>query len=67
MARLILRTMPDQLRYWFLGKVSRLNTKIEPRRPLAPELRVRLTAEFAPEVERLSGLLGRDLSAWSTT
>lgn len=30
-----------------------------------PELRHRLTAEFAPEVERLSELIGRDLTVWS--
>jgi len=36
-----------------------------PRPPLAPELRARLNREFAPEVERLSELLGRDLTAWS--
>jgi hypothetical protein len=27
-------------------------------------LRARLTEEFAPKVERLACLLGRDLSAW---
>jgi hypothetical protein len=30
-----------------------------------PQLRRRLRAEFAPEVERLGRLLERDLSAWS--
>ena len=30
-----------------------------------PELRLRLQAEFAPEVERLSELLGRDVTHWS--
>ena len=36
------------------------------RRPaMAPELRRRLKCEFAPEVERLSELLGRDLTHWS--
>jgi hypothetical protein len=29
-----------------------------------PELRARLTEEFRPEVDRLSALLGRDLSHW---
>jgi hypothetical protein len=30
-----------------------------------PELRRHLKLEFAPEVERLSELLGRDLTHWS--
>jgi hypothetical protein len=35
------------------------------RRPMDPELRSRLTAEFAPQVAELGELIGRDLSAWS--
>lgn len=35
------------------------------RPPLPVELERRLRQEFAPEVERLSSLLGRDLSHWS--
>jgi hypothetical protein len=27
-------------------------------------LRARLLTEFAPEIERLAALIGRDLSAW---
>ena len=30
-----------------------------------PDLRRRLTEEFAPEVERLGRMIGRDLSDWS--
>jgi Sulfotransferase family len=37
------------------------------RRPMDPGLRAELTREFAPEVQRLSALIGRDLSAWSAT
>ena len=52
-----------------LGKVEarlrKLNTAPAARQPLAPELRLRLDQEFAPEVERLSALLGRDLTGWS--
>jgi hypothetical protein len=44
----------------------RYNTRPAKRAPLAPELRARLRQEFAPEVERLSALLGRDLTHWTT-
>lgn len=45
--------------------VRELNTEHAPRQPLPPELRRQLQLEFAPDVERLSELLGRDLSHWS--
>lgn len=35
------------------------------RQPIDPELRQSLALEFVPEVERLSALLGRDLTHWS--
>jgi hypothetical protein len=44
--------------------VQRLNTRHGVRPPMDPELRKRLQAEFLPEVERLSALLGRDLTSW---
>jgi hypothetical protein len=51
---------------WSVVKVAlRFNTKYEQRAPMPDELRSRLQAEFAPEVERLSKLLRRDLSHWS--
>jgi len=51
---------------WRVVKAARrFNTKYEPRAPMTPELRNRLQAEFAPEVESLSSLLRRDLSHWS--
>jgi len=37
----------------------------EKRPPLALDLQLSLRREFAPEVERLSALLGRDLTHWS--
>jgi hypothetical protein len=40
---------------------SRLRRRQGSRQPLAPDLRQRLEAELTPDVERLSGLLGRDL------
>jgi hypothetical protein len=46
-------------------KLWKLNTRAERRPPLAVEVRAQLKREFAPEVERLSALLGRDLTHWS--
>ena len=45
--------------------VRRFNTQKAPRPPLDPELRRSLQQEFAPEIEKLSDLLGRDLTYWS--
>ena len=47
------------------ARVRKLNSIRRQRQPMAPELRQQLRREFAPEVERLSQLLGRDLSFWS--
>jgi hypothetical protein len=46
-------------------RIWKLNSRSENRPPLAPEVRAQLQREFAPEVERLSELLGRDLTHWS--
>lgn len=42
---------------------TKWNMSNEPRPPMDPALRRRLEAEFAPEIERLGRLLGRDLTA----
>jgi hypothetical protein len=47
------------------ARFRRSNSRAEKRRPLDSCLRARLEREFAPEVDRLSELLGRDLSHWS--
>lgn len=57
--------MPAELRTAVKGRLRTLNTEFVPRPPMSPELRRRLQAEFAPEVDRLSALLDRDLSHWS--
>jgi predicted DNA-binding protein len=57
-------TVPRPVRSWLLRSLSRLNTRYSPRPPIAPELRMRLQVEFTPEIERLSELLGRDLTHW---
>ena len=46
-------------------RLWKFNSRSEKRPPLAPEVRAQLQREFAPEVERLSELLGRDLTHWS--
>ena len=48
------------------GAVVGLNSRTVRRHGMDPELQARLKAEFAPEVERLGTLIGRDLSHWST-
>ena len=47
--------------------LRRWNMKIDERPPMSPSLRRKLQSEFAPEVEKLSELLGRDLRYWSNT
>jgi hypothetical protein len=48
-------------------KLNELNFNNRPRKrqPMEPELQHSLSRELAPEVERLSQLLGRDLTHWS--
>jgi hypothetical protein len=43
------------------------NSRAAERPKMDPELRRALTVEFAPQVAELGGLIGRDLSAWSST
>jgi hypothetical protein len=54
---------------WFSMVVKRilflLNIRRERPSPIDPKLRRQLQEEFAPEVARLSKLLGRDLTYWS--
>ena len=61
-ARLLL---PFRFRMKVSPAIQILYTSYVPRPPMDPELRRRLQAEFAPEVGRLSELLGRDLTHWS--
>lgn len=63
----LLAPMPDKFRYWFIAKLSRLNSKVVKRPPMPSELRKRLTAEFAAEIGCLGELLDRDLSSWLKT
>lgn len=58
--------MRKDLMWRVVKAVRRLNTHYEQRAPMSLALRNRLQAEFAPEVEKLGKLLGRDLSHWSS-
>ena len=65
MARKLVRTlMPFRLRREVVMSVAHLNTRYTNRQPMRAELRRRLQAEFTPEIEKLSELLGRDLTDW---
>lgn len=48
-----------------LDALKEWNTREAKRTPMDAALRRQLTQEFAPEVERLGALVGRDLSHWS--
>lgn len=65
----LLRLVPRLRRFPLVHRVRdallRANSAAARREAMDPELRRRLTAELAPEVERLGRLIGRDLSAWS--
>jgi hypothetical protein len=63
--RLARASLPFPARRAIARSLIRLNTRYERRPPMPLELRRRLQAEFAPEVERLSRLLGCDLTYWS--
>jgi hypothetical protein len=64
--RLARTTLPLSVRQRAQRRLRQLNTRVEPRPPMDPELRRRLIVEFRPEVERLGKLLVRDLSHWSS-
>jgi hypothetical protein len=59
------KLMPPKLRHSVYHGLKAFNTVYEARPPIDPQLRMELQEEFAPEVERLSELLGRDLTYWS--
>jgi len=45
--------------------MTRANVQYQKRAKLDPDLRRKLKLEFAPEIERLSELIGRDLTHWN--
>jgi hypothetical protein len=46
-------------------RLKSFNTAYEKLEPIDPEIRRKLQADFAPEVERISEVLGRDLTHWT--
>jgi hypothetical protein len=56
--------LPQAIRRPAYRALRRLNTSYAPPPPLDPELRQRLNDTFRPDVERLSTLIGRDLTHW---
>jgi hypothetical protein len=48
------------------ARIRKFNSRPAGRPSLAPELERELRSEFAPQVEELSALLGRDLTHWSS-
>jgi hypothetical protein len=57
--------VPRRVRAKMVNVLYAWNSVRAPRQPMPEDLRNRLTAELAPEVQELSALLGHDLSAWS--
>ncbi|MEO5986565.1 MAG: sulfotransferase [Candidatus Limnocylindria bacterium] len=64
--RIIRALVPLAVRRAAYRRAQSANITAAPREPMSAATRHRLRALFAEEVERLSGFLGRDLSAWST-
>lgn len=64
------RMLSREQRDWLTGLVfHRLMSKFAPRATrdsMDPELKAELRKQFVPEIEKLSALLGRDLSHWTT-
>ena len=65
MRRAVRGVLPRPTRKRLYRTAMRFNARSQARQAIDPELRERLTAELAPEVERLSALVGRDLTHWS--
>ena len=59
------RIMSQATRRSLYQTLRRWNTDRSPRPRLDPQFRRQLQAEFRDDVERLSNLLGRDLTHWS--
>jgi hypothetical protein len=66
----LLRPLAEKLSTvgWLRDKVKwvldRFNVKVSSRSPMDRQLRRRLLKEFAPEIERLSKIIGKDLTFW---
>jgi hypothetical protein len=61
---LVRRLLPARTRHALRDRLRQANTQPRAREAGDAALDAALRTEFAPEVERLEALLGRDLSAW---
>lgn len=59
--------LPKSLRKRFGFSLQKLNTIYEPRKPIKQSFRILLQREYEQEIDRLSLLLDRDLTAWYRT
>lgn len=57
---------PAKLRHTIMRRLHEWNVVYSTRIPLEVQVRQRLLMEFVPEIERMSKLLCRDLSCWTT-
>lgn len=62
--RAVHAAMPRSTREAIGSKLKRFNSRKAPRPPMDPVLRRKLQAECAPDIERLSLIVGRDLRHW---
>lgn len=58
------RLLPLGIRYPVSRRLLALNTRAANREAMEPGLLQELRAEFAPKIDELARLIGRDLSAW---
>jgi hypothetical protein len=65
--RRVMDGLPGPLGHSVRQGLKRVNVRKEGRDPMDPGLRRRLMAEFAPDIDRLGTILGRDLSGWSNS
>ena len=56
--------MPSSVRHKLVDRIRSRSFQVVPLPPMNQELRLQLQQEFLPGVERLSQLLGRDLTYW---
>lgn len=63
-AILLGRLIPQSLRRSLVSRLKSANSPAVPRAPLSAELRAQLNREFAPEVQQLGELVGRNFSKW---
>lgn len=61
----VVNRLPGRVSHAMARAVKRANIRYAQRPTMSPDLRAQLTAEFAPDIERLAQIIGRDLSAWT--